>query len=383
MARINQKECLMVTSPYSWGGGVKAMIDEAQKLLELIGYRCELAYPDFRGVWPDFDKYPFVHHFGWGYKLGRMARKYRYNLGVVATAHSAMGLAMSGKPFGMWVATTYADELESKYASALGDEPARKLRQSRWKWKILEEMEKYVLRKCQSVLALSDYTASRIEDLVPDVEGRVSVMNFPIATDVFSPNKKKALRKKKTLIYTGRLVDPRKNVIFLLRVVDEVRKVFPEVELVLVGDEERHSIRPMVEQMNMSKNVRLMTTQPRREVAKLLREADIYIAAPVQEGLGISILEAMACGLPVVITNCGGPESIVKSSGGGEIIAGGEKEFAKKVRELLGSGGKRKEMSRAGVRFIQKHFSCEAVGRQLKEVLERQVFVEGDGNAVV
>lgn len=73
----------------------------------------------------------------------------------------------------------------------------------------------------------------------------------------------------------------------------------------------------------------------RKNVEKYLQEADIYVSASKTEGLPLSILEAMACGLPVVATNAGGTKDIVHDGKNGFLINIDDKEqFKDSIRKL-------------------------------------------------
>jgi glycosyltransferase involved in cell wall biosynthesis len=73
------------------------------------------------------------------------------------------------------------------------------------------------------------------------------------------------------------------------------------------------------------------------DVATVLRECALFVLPSRQEGFGIAVAEALACGVPAIVTPSGGPEELVRSSGGGHVTAGwSERELADAILGLLG-----------------------------------------------
>src|SRR5207302_8172851 len=84
------------------------------------------------------------------------------------------------------------------------------------------------------------------------------------------------------------------------------------------------------------------------DVAAALRGATLFVLPSWQEGFGIVAAEALAAGLPVVTTPSGGPEELVRESGGGRILSGYDPdELAAAVEELLHDPSGLAEMRRA------------------------------------
>ncbi|BCX14628.1 MAG: hypothetical protein KatS3mg088_311 [Patescibacteria group bacterium] len=382
---MKKRRCLVISSPYSWGGGIKTMVDEGLKILESLGYKTTLVMPSYTKEsrnneikakkistpwFINFDKYPLLHHIVFGLKLKNLRQRYDIALAIVATSHTALPLALSGKRFGIWVATNYADELEAKFNSNLGDEPAKRLKNS-IQWQFLEKIEKYVLRKATSILALSDYTASRLLRLEPRIKSKLSVFHPPINTDLFSPG----ISTKKVnglIVNTGRINDPRKNTHLLIKSFARILKSFPQARLLLVGDKADGHLIKLIESLGLKNFVEIIPEKPREEITSYLRRAEVFVATPVQEGLGISILEAMSCGLPVVITRCGGPETIIKRSGGGIITNNNEKDFSEAVINLLLNKPLRIKMGFKGRKYIRNNLSFTSQRKRLALELNKQ-----------
>ena len=81
------------------------------------------------------------------------------------------------------------------------------------------------------------------------------------------------------------------------------------MKLKLVGDKPSASLMALSKSLGIESDIEFLDVRPRDELVDLYRRATLFVMPSRQEGLGIVVLEAMACGLPVVSTRCGGPET--------------------------------------------------------------------------
>ena len=161
----------------------------------------------------------------------------------------------------------------------------------------------------------------------------------------------------------GRL-DPVKDLPNLLAAFRQVSGVLPNARLILVGEgPERRRILQLLDELNLTNVVTL--TGYRRDVRELLSALDLYVNTSVFEGVSLTILEAMAAGLPVVATRVGGtPEVVVDGSTGLLVPPRDPSRVAGAVQELLCDTRKRDEFGRAGRRRLEQQFS---IGRMVSE----------------
>jgi glycosyltransferase involved in cell wall biosynthesis len=120
-----------------------------------------------------------------------------------------------------------------------------------------------------------------------------------------------------TLIHTGELC-LRKGTPYLLEAVRMVREKIPNVRLML-----RQTVRDDVKQILGKYNdlpVTWLGWVPHHELARPLQEADIFILPSLEDGLALTVVEALSCGLPVITTPNTGASDLVKPGVSGEVV---------------------------------------------------------------
>jgi glycosyltransferase involved in cell wall biosynthesis len=157
------------------------------------------------------------------------------------------------------------------------------------------------------------------------------------------------------LVFVGRANDPRKNVGILLEAVEQL----PGVRVLLVGDPPDGPLPERVEATGFVP-----------AIVPFLHRGTLFVLPSHQEGFGLVAAEAMACGLPVVTTPSGGPEALVRESGGGTVLPGfTPDELASTVRDLLADPARLAEMRRRGCEYVAREHSPERLRELLSEAL--------------
>lgn len=231
------------------------------------------------------------------------------SLWVVATlAHNGGAAPRSRRRFGCWIGTTIDSEWQGR---AAGLSPARRIAGG-VSIPRLRALERRVLSNAERVYATSAASRSSVAFSAGLRDEDVHVLPIPIELERFQPATDDdwlhAFRGP-VLTFVGRADDPRKNVRLLLDAFAEVRETHPDARLRLVGTPHAVAALDGVEVVG-----------PVTDVAAELRRAAIFVLPSWQEGFGIVAAEALAAGLPVITTPCGGPEDLVRSSGGGRVL---------------------------------------------------------------
>jgi glycosyltransferase involved in cell wall biosynthesis len=103
-------------------------------------------------------------------------------------------------------------------------------------------------------------------------------------------------------------------------------------------------------------------------VPEHVRDASLFVLPSRQEGFGIVAAEALACGVPVITTPSGGPEELVRASGGGVVLGGcTPEELAETAAELLGDPARLAAMRSSGREYVAREHSPERLRALLAE----------------
>jgi len=136
----------------------------------------------------------------------------------------------------------------------------------------------------------------------------------------------------------GRLAEI-KNHPFLVRSFEKVKKIWPESRLILVGSGPcENSLKSLAADLGLADSVIL--TGNRNDVDDLYRLFDVFVLSSFSEGTSFSLLEAMASGVPPIVTNVGGNPGIVKDSVNGYLVeVDDDQALAEKILHIFQQGG--------------------------------------------
>lgn len=168
---------------------------------------------------------------------------------------------------------------------------------------------------------------------------------------------------------------PVKDHATLLRAFARLAPTHPEVELLLVGDGPlRADLEQQVRQLQLDSRVRFLGV--RRDVPDLLRAVDLFCMTSVSEAASLTVLEAMAAGLPVVVTRVGGNPELVRHEIDGLLVSSRDPEaIADALARLLHEPMLRAALGEAGRQRVRERFllehTVEAYGRLYEGLYER------------
>jgi glycosyltransferase involved in cell wall biosynthesis len=221
--------------------------------------------------------------------------------------------------------------------------------------------EKRYLLKCyrknggNNFIAISEDISNFLRTVLPKdlqsiqlLQNAIDVKRFENPMD-FNKVKNNAVFN---MVSIGRL-DKNKNHQLLIDVVLELKNREIPVHLTIVGEgDERISLQEKILQLNLSDQLSLVGLQEKVEM--YLWNADLYVHSAITEGFGLTLIEAMACGLPVVCTDGKGNRELIQEGENGFMV--GERDqklFADKIELLLKNDNLRQEMGEKARKFAQ------------------------------
>jgi glycosyltransferase involved in cell wall biosynthesis len=181
----------------------------------------------------------------------------------------------------------------------------------------------YMAKKASRIIAVSttveaELMAAAVNPVkLSRISNGVDVVQFRPGEDKSLLRKALDLPDKKTIVYTGRL-SIEKGVDFLVRCFSKVESK-GDYQLIIIGDgPEKEHIVQLLDAVHLGKSVFLLNSVD--DVAAYLNAADLFILPSRFEGLSNSLLEAMACALPVISTRVGGSKDIIEHGSNGLLV---------------------------------------------------------------
>jgi len=197
---------------------------------------------------------------------------------------------------------------------------------------------------------------------------RVAVVPPGIDLDVFRPALAAERRGPPTVLFLAGL-ERRKGVEVLLDAFTEVARSHPDARLHLAGGGSlEDQIRSRARSEPLAGRVALLGHVDRQGVPALLRASTILCLPSFGEPLGMSALEAMASGLPVVVTETGGLAELVPDGSGRKVPPGDSAALARALDELLGAGPEELAALGAHNRAVAERYTWEAAVDRMEEV---------------
>lgn len=151
----------------------------------------------------------------------------------------------------------------------------------------------------------------------------------------FFPNPVKRDSKKKIIFLTLGGFNEQKGIDILLKAISLWMPPVNSCEFWIAGDEDKNNFyKNLATKLGVNKYINWMGIISRNKVPELFRKADIYVLPSRHETFGVVCLEAIASGMPVISTKCGGPEDIINDINGMLINANDPKELAIALKKM-------------------------------------------------
>ena len=292
---------------------------------------------------------------------------------VVASGTPVMAapLARKGIPHLVWCASDVSgDRIDRQKSYAFGRRSVdRFIVMPR-----LESQEHQVLDGNGRIMAISPYAKQCLTKRSGPQRRDIGVLNIPTDMDFFNPPKHHEPDWK--LGFAGRLSDPRKNALLLLDVVAKIHRSGKDVTLAVTG-EATPELAAAITRRNLDGIVTFAGVLNRPDLRDFYQNLDVFVIPSFQEGHAIVGVEAMACGVPVVSTRCGGPEAYVRDHENGYLCGFDVKEMTDRIKGICNAPGNRQTMSDNARKSVVDEFGVARFRLHLE-----QVWHETFGNAL-
>ena len=250
-------------------------------------------------------------------------------------------------------------------------------------WECLPLHRQWPLRRADTVLAISRYTAEQVEKVQGVDAARIRLMPLTLepafwdrAQDVGEVRLPPGFPRGSTLLTVTRLAanEGYKGVDTVIQALPQLVRAVPDVQYVVVGDgDDRPRLEALGRTLGVADRVhflgRLEAMAP--ELVGCYASCDVFVMPSSGEGFGVVFLEAMAFGMPVVGGAHGGTPDVIEDGVTGFLVRHGDIErLAQVLAALLRDQGLRHEMGQRARARVQEKFLFAQFAARLRECVE-------------
>lgn len=196
----------------------------------------------------------------------------------------------------------------------------------------------------------------------------IGVIPNGVNVELFRPAERQIQAEKFEILCVSRIT-PRKGIRFLIKALEKFIVENPYVHLTIIGDgNEKESLENLVRGLGLGHSVTFRGLVPHKQLPEEYAKADVFVLPSLNEGMSNTMLEAIASGLPIIATQTGGSDELVKNGVNGLIVKMQDSDdLAQKLSMLVKQEQLRLNMGRLS-RELAMTMSWESVAKQYMEL---------------
>lgn len=228
---------------------------------------------------------------------------------------------------------------------------------------------RWVLNKSDHVVAVSQAVKQYAESLGTP-SSKISVVPNAVDLQDFRPDARESeLDGTVRVAFIGRLIS-NKGPQYLVEAAPRILRDFPGVQFLLVGEGPMfEQLRRRAEHLGLRNHFRFLGVVP--SVSQFLKNCDILVRPSLTEGMPLTVLEAMACGVPTVASKVGGtPEILLHGETGFLVEPKNIDQLSFYISRLVGDDELRTVMGKRARSLIEKYCSWDEVARKMSRIYD-------------
>lgn len=236
-----------------------------------------------------------------------------------------------------------------------------------------DKIKRSCLAKTDHIIAISLDNFGQLSEYGEVPKNRLHIVHNGIELDRYFDNHDKAslnVQKGDLVITCIAELHERKGQKYLIEAFKKLQTDIPALHLVLVGTGPNEK-----ELKSKYKDVtNLHFLGWREDIPQILRASDVFVLPSLREAFGLVVVEAMASEVAVVATDNGGTKDIIEDGKSGYLVPPANSErIEKAIRALLSNPNQKRDIEKAALERVQKHFSAEAMAKKTAEVYEKLI----------
>lgn len=225
----------------------------------------------------------------------------------------------------------------------------------------------FAMKKADKVIAVSRNLSQSILLWFPNLD--IEIIPNPVDINKFNLNRnKKKNRGIKNILHVSSL-NHNKGINILIKAVKNLERRDFVIEIVGGNNERIRKFENVIKKCQLDNIFRFHGKKKHNEIREYMRNCDFFVLPSINESFGVVLIEAMACGKPVIATECGGPEEIVIPETG-IIIAAGDDDLLKQALDHM-LDGYRGFDSEFIANYSRDKFSYTRIGKAVCQVYLR------------
>lgn len=225
---------------------------------------------------------------------------------------------------------------------------------------------KNILSLCDRVIVLSSYWKIFFSGFLEPSSLRVLENAIPLERYYSLKGRREKMAGSPIILFAGE-VGERKGAYDLLNVIPDLIHQFPRLIIQLAGNGDLDKVTAVAESLEIQKHIQLLGWVSSDKMIALYYQADIFVLPSYHEGLPMAILEAMACGLPVVSTRVGGIPELVSGGENGILVDPGDRPaLLASLTTLLADPALRDKMGQNNVQKVREEYDIPMYIKKLK-----------------
>ena len=212
-----------------------------------------------------------------------------------------------------------------------------------WKGYLGYIIEKLAVLMPDKIISVSKHTTHKLKS---ELNSKKPIYTVPNGIEFDLITKIKPAKEKSDVIFVGRLISS-KNIDVLIKSIKLIKKKNPEIKSLIIGDgPEKKKLEALTQKLNLEKNVKFLgILENHDDVYALMKSSKVFVLPSTREGFGIVVIEANACGIPVITVNHkdNAAKDLVKEGKNGFVCQLDEKEIAKNIMKAIKNRNRMKQ----------------------------------------
>lgn len=223
-----------------------------------------------------------------------------------------------------------------------------------------------ILKSAKKIITLSSSLKNEVMRF-ENLENKIEVIPNGVNTQFFNSDSED---RENLIIYTGSLIK-RKGVEYLIKAFPAVINSYPDFKLIIIGEgNEENNLKNLVKYLEIDKYVKFLGQISQNSVKEWLQKSKLFILPSLEEGQGVVLIEALACGTPCIGSEVGGIPDVINNDVGTLVPPKNTKDLSEAILFYLNNKDIWHIKSRnSRLRAIQ-YFEWDVIGKKIVQLYD-------------